>query len=216
MEEVLRSSTGLLNLEQFVKAQRWDYLKRVKSVDLFRLVEENRKEMVRIGADQTKSNKKLHSKSRKELLVDEYQWLKWKLYKVRYAKTYKEEITPMTTKPVTKPVTKKATPKKVPAKAKKAAAKKASAKAKKAAAKKAPAKAKKAKGDSPGRGRPSTIDQKAKIQILVKKNPKREGTKGHQQFALYKQKMTVAEFMEVGGDPRTLHWDIKKEYISLQ
>lgn len=106
-------------------------------------------------------------------------------------------------------------PKKNPAPAKKAAEKPAAKKAaKKAAAKKA---AKKAEATEPGtRGRAPNISGDAKIKLLVEKgaNPKR-GTAA-ERFALYKNGMTVDEYIAAGGKRADVNWDVGCGFIEVK
>jgi len=63
----------------------------------------------------------------------------------------------------------------------------------------------------PGAKRDGTM----KITVLVKENPKREGTNGYKHFALYKKGMTVGEFLEAGGTTGDLDWDVRHNFIKL-
>jgi hypothetical protein len=104
-------------------------------------------------------------------------------------------------------------------KAKKAAgAKKTAAPAKKAAAKKTIAKkaAPTKKANGAGRGRKATFTPDQKIKVLVKENPRREGTKSYKMFAKYKDGMTVAEAVKAGIGMVDLRWDAKFEHISVK
>jgi hypothetical protein len=64
------------------------------------------------------------------------------------------------------------------------------------------------------RGRVSALADK-KITVLVKENPKREGTKGHAAFAQYKNGIKVSTFVERGGSLADVKWDMAHGYISL-
>lgn len=66
----------------------------------------------------------------------------------------------------------------------------------------------------PKRGRPIQ-NADSRITILVKENPKRPGTAGHARFSLYKNGMTVAEFVAVGGKTVDVAWDSKHNFIKL-
>ena len=46
-----------------------------------------------------------------------------------------------------------------------------------------------------------------------KKNPKREGTKAYERFVLYKDGMTIKEYMEAGGQAGDVKYDSDHEYI---
>jgi hypothetical protein len=54
------------------------------------------------------------------------------------------------------------------------------------------------------------------IATVVKENPKKEGTKAHERFALYKKGMTVAEFIAAGGNRADLAWDVEHEFITIR
>lgn len=139
-----------------------------------------------------------------------------------------------TTKTAAKKTTAKAEPK-----AKKAT-KKAAAPAKKSAgskATKAPAKAtklakgtgkkaaapskatkgagKKAQADGGRRGRKGAFNESQKIKVLVKDNPKREGTASYDTFELLKKSKTVGDFFANGGGSHNLHWNIERGYIEV-
>lgn len=64
----------------------------------------------------------------------------------------------------------------------------------------------------------------AKITILAKGNPKREGTKAHKLFGIYKAGMTVAQYQTAvkalkGVRPRrarsSLRYDVKHKFVKL-
>jgi hypothetical protein len=57
-------------------------------------------------------------------------------------------------------------------------------------------------------------DPKQKIKVLVKQNPKREGTKSYERFGLYFTCKTVGEFLEAGGTRGDLLNDEAKGYIA--
>jgi len=108
------------------------------------------------------------------------------------------------------------------ASAKTSAAKKAATPAKKAADKPAAKKsadkpaAKKAPAaeEAGTRGRKPNIDGSAKIKILVKENPKRAAAATR--FALYKNGMTVDEYIAAGGTRADVNWDVKMEFIEVK
>jgi len=54
-----------------------------------------------------------------------------------------------------------------------------------------------------------------KIKLLVKENPKREGTKAHTKYELYRTSKTVAEFISGGGSLSALKYDADKQFIEL-
>ena len=78
-----------------------------------------------------------------------------------------------------------------------------------AAKRKAEQKTKKSATKGGKKGPAPTHSDDAKITILTedKKNPKREGTAAHARFALYRDGMTVAEFIKAGGTRADLAWD---------
>jgi hypothetical protein len=55
-----------------------------------------------------------------------------------------------------------------------------------------------------------------KITLLVKDNPKREGTKAHAAFSKYETGMTVAEFLKKGGSLVDLSWDARHKFITVK
>lgn len=64
----------------------------------------------------------------------------------------------------------------------------------------------------------------AKIKIVAKENPKREGTKAHKLFSVYKPGMTVAQYQAAvlslrGVRPRrarsSLRYDVRHGYVKL-
>lgn len=78
----------------------------------------------------------------------------------------------------------------------------------KAKATKAPAE----KGER--RGRTSRYAGK-NITLLVKENPKREGTAAYERFELYSKHKTTDAFLAAGGTSSTLAYDVEHEYIKL-
>lgn len=98
------------------------------------------------------------------------------------------------------------------------AAKKKGKKAAKPAAAKKPAAAPvtKANGKKKPPVRVSAQGEDSKITLLVKENPKREGTNGFKAFAKYKTGMTVGDFLKKGGTRADLRWDISHEYIRVK
>lgn len=129
------------------------------------------------------------------------------------AKTEPKKATKKAAAPAKKATGTKAASKAAPAKklAKgtgKGAAKKA-ASAKKAAGKK------KDQGDGGRRGRKGAFDESQKIKVLVKDNPKREGTASYDTFELLKKSKTVGDFFANGGGSHNLHWNIERGYIEI-
>ena len=62
-------------------------------------------------------------------------------------------------------------------------------------------------------GRTSAIKPEMKVKLLVAENPKRAGAA--ERFALYKDGMTVAKYLELGGTMADVRWDIKQQFISV-
>jgi len=106
-------------------------------------------------------------------------------------------------------VSKKKSTKKVAVKPEKKPAAKAEKKAEKKAAPKANGE-KKAKASRGG-----GFDPKAKIKLLVKENPKREGSITHKKFAKIKNGMTVEEAFKAGLTGVDLKCDVDRKYISI-
>lgn len=63
------------------------------------------------------------------------------------------------------------------------------------------------------RGRKGRFEGEMTITVLADKNPKREGTKAHQRFALYRSGMKVSEFIAAGGGVNDLAWDSEHGFI---
>jgi hypothetical protein len=59
-------------------------------------------------------------------------------------------------------------------------------------------------------------DRDAKIQVVVAKNPKREGSAGYKRFGLYKTGMTIREFLLAGGKTIDLDWDRERGFIATE
>lgn len=92
-------------------------------------------------------------------------------------------------------------------------AKKTAAKAKKAAK---PAKTTKKTTAKKAPSSPGSIALEAKITLLVKENPKREGTNGYKTFNKYKTGMTVEDFLKKGGTRADLAWDLAHDFIKVK
>lgn len=60
-----------------------------------------------------------------------------------------------------------------------------------------------------------TVPRTKKIRVLVKDNPRREGTRAFKVYALMKTGMTVAKFLEDGGHMQDLRHDIAKKRVEL-
>ena len=90
-------------------------------------------------------------------------------------------------------------------------------KGKKAAKAKKPAKRRKAGQSKVARGLSgrSSIASTAKITLCVGVNPKRHKSKARERFDLYKDGMTVEQFVAAGGLLDDIRWDVKHEFISL-
>lgn len=71
--------------------------------------------------------------------------------------------------------------------------------------KKATASARKAAGFEP----------EARITLLVKENPRREGTRAHKVYGYYSTCKTVAEFVKKGGAGKDLKWDVEHKNIKV-
>jgi outer membrane biosynthesis protein TonB len=135
------------------------------------------------------------------------------------ATTKKPVPQPATKKPATsggkaapaakKPATTKATAKPAPKAAESKAPAKKVADAKPTPAKKAakPEAAAKKPGRAPNHG------DDAKIKVLVKDNPKRGSAA--ERFALYKNGMTVGEYIDAGGKRPDISWDSKQGWIQV-
>ena len=66
-----------------------------------------------------------------------------------------------------------------------------------------------------GRG-PKGVPDSAKITLLAKSNPKREGSKAHARFAKYVDGMTVAQALDAGVITPDLVYDTKHGFISIE
>lgn len=101
----------------------------------------------------------------------------------------------------------------------KEAADKKTAREKEAADKKAAAEAAKApKAAKPvveKKPRPGAVNPRETITLLVESNPKREGSEAHKRFALYKNGITVADFLKAGGAMADINWDLGHRLIAL-
>ncbi len=113
-----------------------------------------------------------------------------------------------------KEVSEMATPTKTPAK--RAAPAKAAAKTATAAKKAAPAKKAKTEATNGAQGRAPNIAGTAKIKVLTEKgaNPKR-GTAAAR-FDLYKNGMTVDEYIAAGGKRADVNWDVGQGFIETK
>jgi hypothetical protein len=78
------------------------------------------------------------------------------------------------------------------------------------------AKAAKPKAKPNGERKPrGAFDPEAKISLLVSENPKRKKSKSHTVYALYKDGMSVADFISAGGNYADLRWDVKHKFVRV-
>lgn len=82
------------------------------------------------------------------------------------------------------------------------------------------ARTKKEKAEAaPRRGRQSLFKDDMKISVQTEGNPKREGSRGYQCFAHYREGMKVSTFIEKVGDRgeaiANLRYDVAKGYIAV-
>lgn len=61
----------------------------------------------------------------------------------------------------------------------------------------------------------ATFADTAKITLIAKENPKREGTKAHTAFNLYKSGQTVREVLDAGQTRSNLIYDVRHGYIKI-
>lgn len=54
------------------------------------------------------------------------------------------------------------------------------------------------------------------IRVTVDKNPKREGSEAHDRFALYRDGMTLAEYVAAGGRRSDLAYDTKHGFVTVE
>lgn len=76
----------------------------------------------------------------------------------------------------------------------------------------------KEKAEASTRGRKSAIDPATKLTLLVKDNPKREGSGGYERFqAAYidSKAKTVQAALDAGATLADIAYDVKKEFIKL-
>jgi hypothetical protein len=85
----------------------------------------------------------------------------------------------------------------------------------KPAAKKAPAKKAAPKTEKAPAVRAATYPETAKITVLVKENPKREGSAAYGRFALYGKNRTVGAFLAAGGARIDLSYDAARGYVAI-
>ena len=73
-------------------------------------------------------------------------------------------------------------------------------------------------GEKKGEGKKTSVprlNQEAKVKILTEANPKREGSKSRERYALYKNGQTVGQFLEAGGTTADVRYDVEHDYIQL-
>jgi len=76
-------------------------------------------------------------------------------------------------------------------------------------------KAKSNGSEKPKREKRSKFDLDKKITVLVKDNPKREGTMAFKRFEFYRSGMTVRTALEKGVSGLDLAWDSKHDFIKI-
>lgn len=67
------------------------------------------------------------------------------------------------------------------------------------------------------RGRPSTFDVSKTIKVVAEENPRREGSKGYENWAIIKRYdgKTVEGYLKAGGGTDHLRWDINHKNVKL-
>lgn len=65
------------------------------------------------------------------------------------------------------------------------------------------------------KGRAGSFTEDQKITVLVKDNPKREGSNAHEVFEWLRKSKTVGEFYKKGGMSSNLRWNIDHKYIKV-
>ena len=87
------------------------------------------------------------------------------------------------------------------------------AKMKKAKVKKKNGKMKKGKKGKKGKMSRGPRVRDGKITLLEKTNPKREGSKAHKRYELYRKHKTIAKYLDAGGKRSSLRYDEKHKFI---
>ena len=64
-------------------------------------------------------------------------------------------------------------------------------------------------------GRPSRFDENQKILKKVKNNPRRKGSKAHENFKKIKNGMKVSTYVSKGGDVRDLRYSADKGWVEV-
>jgi len=54
------------------------------------------------------------------------------------------------------------------------------------------------------------------VRLLVEENPKKVGSKSHARFALYRDGMSVGDFLKAGGRRADLIWDQRKGFVKIE
>ncbi len=54
------------------------------------------------------------------------------------------------------------------------------------------------------------------IKLKVSRNPKRPGSKAHARFRLYRDGMSVGEFLDAGGTMSDVRWNIGHGYLCVR
>ena len=80
------------------------------------------------------------------------------------------------------------------------------------AKKKAP---KKAKAEGGAKRKRTSYEDGAKIEVLIEGNPRREGTKAHKMFALFRNGMLVKTYFENKGSAGALKKSIAKKWVKI-
>lgn len=62
----------------------------------------------------------------------------------------------------------------------------------------------------------SKIPNDATIRVLAEENPRRKGTKAHERFELFKDGMTVKEYLDAGGTRLAIRTNVEKGHIELE
>ena len=65
-------------------------------------------------------------------------------------------------------------------------------------------------------GRPKADKSEAKITLLVKENPHREGTETYEMFQKIQKCKTVGDFFKKGGTPLYLRWFVNHDEVSVK
>ncbi len=71
------------------------------------------------------------------------------------------------------------------------------------------------KGEATPATKPRTALPEGRIKVLAKENPKRVGSASRERFSLYRNGMSVTEFLKAGGSRADIRWDIKHGFIEV-